>query len=41
MTGRVVVRDGGQLDLVSKDDLDNRAEQVAWDEIESITITTS
>lgn len=41
VTGQVVARDGGQLDLVAEDDVGNRAEQVAWDEIESITITSS
>ena len=41
VTGQVVARDGGQLDLVVEDDLGNRAEQVAWGEIESITITSS
>lgn len=41
VTGQVVGRDGGWLDLVVEDDLGNRAAQVAWDEIESITITSS
>jgi hypothetical protein len=41
VTGQVVARDGGQLDLVVEDDLGNRAERVAWGEIESITITSS
>lgn len=40
VTGQVVVRDGAQLDLLAEDDPSNRAEQVAWDEIESITITS-
>lgn len=41
VTGRIVARDGGQLDLLVEDDLGNRAEQVAWGEIESIMITSS
>lgn len=40
VTGQVVERDGGQLDLLVEDHLGNRAEQVAWDEIESIKITS-
>jgi hypothetical protein len=38
VTGQVVARDQGQLDLVSEEHFGNRAEQVAWDEIESITL---
>jgi hypothetical protein len=41
VAGQVVARDGGQLDLLVEDDLGNRAEQVAWDDIESITIASS
>lgn len=41
VTGQVVARDQGQLDLVAQDDLGNRAEQVEWDEIERIGITSS
>ena len=40
VTGQVVVGDGAQLDLLVEDDPSNRAEQVAWNEIESITITS-
>ena len=40
VTGQVVKRDGGQLDLLVEGDLGNRAEQVAWDEIESIKIAS-
>ena len=41
VTGQVVARDQGQLDLVAQDHLGNRAEQVEWDEIERIGITSS
>ncbi len=41
VTGRVVARDGGHLDVLVEDHLGNRAEQVAWDSIESITVTST
>lgn len=41
VTGQVVERDGGQLDLLAEDHLGNHGEQVAWDEIESIKITST
>ena len=40
VTGQLVARDGGQVDILVEDHLGNRAEQVAWDGIESITITS-
>lgn len=40
VTGQVVARDGGQLDLVVEDDLGNTAANVAWDEIEAISIAS-
>jgi hypothetical protein len=41
VTGQVVERDGGQLDLLVEDHLGSHGEQVAWDEIESIKITST
>lgn len=41
VTGQVVDRGGDELGLLVEDDLGNRAEKVAWGNIESITITSS